>query len=315
MKGPSVQHRAEYALVRAIERATSGIPRTAAERIGGGLGRLVHRPLAIRRGVVEANLRLAFPEKDDAWRARIAREAYRHLGRESAAMLRLATLRPETVEQLVEIPEEDWASFAEARAEGRGVLLATGHYGNWEMAGAAMAARGVPMAAIVKRQSNPLVNRRIEDTRRRLGIETVDMGEAPRRIPRALAAGKGIGIVADQDARGAGVWVPFFGVPASTHRGPALFSLRLGAPLFSAVCRRLPDGRYRLSGVRLRVKRTDSLDADVERLTAMIAAHLEGEIRRDPTQYFWFHKRWKSRPPEELASTRAGTISHGGRGI
>lgn len=314
MSTPKPQHRAEYLLARALEASISGLPRSLAEKIGVHLGNLLYNPLQIRRDVVEANLLRAFPERDSGWREQVAREAYRHLGREVAAMLRLSTLDRDGVNQTVEIPDAVWAAFEQAHSEGKGVILATGHYGNWEMAAAAVAARGVPIEAIVKRQSNPLVNGRIEEARRNLGIETVDMGEAPRRIPRALAAGKGIGIVADQDARLSGVWVPFFGVPASTFRGPALFALRLEAPIFAAVCRRLPDGRYRLTGTRLHLDRTDSLEDDIVRLTALMANHLEQEIRADPTQYFWFHKRWKTPPPEELASGEAGTTSHGGQG-
>jgi len=309
MSRPTLQHRVEYALTRAVEGALGGVAPSTAARVGGVIGGLVRSPLGIRTGVVRENLRRAFPEADPAWIEATLCEAYRHLGREVASMLRLATLDREGVNATVEIPDEDWRAVEEALGEGKGAIFATGHYGNWEMAAAAVAARGVPIEAIVKRQSNPLVNARIEAARRALGVETIDMGEAPRRVPRALLSGKAVGIVADQDARGSGVWVPFFGVPASTHRGPALFALRLGAPLFSAITRRLPDGRYFLSGHRIPVERTASLEDDVQRVTAALARDLETEIRKDPTQYFWSHKRWKTRPPEEPLSREAGTTT------
>lgn len=307
MTRPSLQHRAEYALTRAAEAALGALSPAASRRFGAALGALVHSPLRIRRDVVGENLRLAFPDADDDWIRKTTREAYRHLGREATAMARLSTLDPRTVAEMVDIPAGDWAAFGEARAEGKGVLLVTGHYGNWEMAAAAIAARGVPIEAIVKRQSNPLVDRRIEEARRALGIEIVDMGRASRRVPRALLANHTVGIVGDQDARHHGVWVPFFGVPASTYRGPAAFALKLGSPLFAAVARRLPDGRYLLSGERIDTRATGDDEADTVRITAAIAAHLEGEIRKDPTQYFWFHKRWKTRPSKELAPSRTGT--------
>src|SRR5690606_34011312 len=110
--------------------------------------------------------------------------------------------------------------------------------------------------------------------------------------------GKAIGIVADQDAGRSGIWVPFFGVPASAHRGPAVFALRFGAPILAAVARRRPDGTYFLRGDRIDTTPTGSFEDDVRRLTAALAAHLEREIRVEPSQYFWFHKRWKTRPPE-----------------
>jgi Kdo2-lipid IVA lauroyltransferase/acyltransferase len=308
---PRLRHRAEYALARTIEGAFGWLSPRMADRLGTALGDVARSPAGVRRSVVEENLRRAFPEADSAWIEEIARASYRHLGREAVAMLRLSRLDAAGVRRAVEIPERTWSAVQEALGEGRGVILATGHYGNWEMAAAAVAARGVPIEAIVQRQSNPLVHARIEAARSALGVETVEMGEASRRIPRALLAGKGVGIVADQDARHSGVWVPFFGVPASSHRGPALFALRLGSPLFASVCRRLPDGRYLLDGSRIDVTRTGSLEEDVARVTAMLASHLEAAVRSDPTQYFWFHKRWKSRPPEEPPSVVPGTTSRG----
>src|ERR1044071_6584728 len=95
-----------------------------------------------------------------------------------------------------------------------------------------------------------------------------------------------------------GIFVPFFGRPASTHRGPALFALRLGAPVFSCIARRLPGSevRYEVRGERVEFERTGNLDRDVNALTAELALRLENEIRRAPEQYFWFHKRWKTQP-------------------
>jgi KDO2-lipid IV(A) lauroyltransferase len=258
----------------------------------------VHR-LGIRHATVADNLRRAFPDRDAAWLREVERGAYRHLGREAAAMIRLSGLDAAAVVERTET--RGWEELQDALSGGRGVILATGHYGNWEIAAAAVAARGVPVAAIVRRQGNRLVDARLDQARRNLGVETVSQREAPSRIPRVLRANGVVGIVGDQDARGAGVFVPFFGRPASTHRGPALFALRFGAPVFACVARRLPGPgvRYEVSGSRVEVPRTGDLEADVRTLTAALAARLESEIRRDPQQYFWFHRRWKTAPPTE----------------
>ncbi len=310
----AVRHRAEYLLARGMEKAVQGLSPRAADRLGEGLGSLLRSPLGIRRAVVEKNLRRAFPDAQADTLDRISRESYQHLGREVVNMIRLSQLDREQVRATVEVPDDLWASFASAMAEGRGAILATGHYGNWEMAAAAVASRGLPIRVVVQSQRNPWINARIEAARRSLGIGTIEMGDATRGIPRALAAGEAIGIAADQDARGRGVWVPFFGVPASSYRGPALFALRFGAPLFASVARRKPEGGYRMSGERIDVARTESLEEDVERLTAALARNLENEVRREPSQYFWLHKRWKTPPPEELVSALSGTRSHGAAG-
>lgn len=289
-------HKAEYALVRTLEKAVSAMPERAADVFGRNIGRAVYR-MGIRRDVVDENLRLAFPEKNDDWISAITRKAYEHLGREATAMMRLSKLDPQAiVERTVTV---GWDQVEAALDEGRGLLLVTGHYGNWEIAAATVAARGIPIAAIVRRQGNRLVDERLQELRRKLGVETIYQSQAPSRVPRVLRANGIVGIVGDQDARRSGIFVPFFGRPASTHRGPALFALRLNAPVFSCIARRLPgsDVRYEIAGERVDLTRTGDLETDVTALTAELAQRLEKQVRVAPEQYFWFHKRWKSSPP------------------
>jgi KDO2-lipid IV(A) lauroyltransferase len=303
----TASHRVEYALARTLEAAVATLPEGAADAVGRRVGRIVHG-MGIRRKVVDANLRLAFPEADEAWIERTVRATYEHLGREAAAILRLSKLDPQAVIDRTDV-SEDWPKLQAVLGEGRGVLLVTGHYGNWEIAAAAVAARGVPIAAIVRRQGNRLVDERLDALRRKLGVETIYQSEAPSRVPRVLRKGGIVGIVGDQDARRSGVFVPFFGRPASTHRGPALFALKLRAPVFASVARRLPGGgvRYRVAGEQIVTERTGELETDVRTLTAALAARLEAEVKVAPEQYFWFHRRWKSKPPPEPVPDEQGT--------
>ncbi|MGK2962029.1 MAG: lysophospholipid acyltransferase family protein [Gemmatimonadaceae bacterium] len=294
----SPAHRLEFAAARSLEHAVSALPEGAADRLGRAVGRSLHLA-GIRRKVVESNLRLAFPDRDEKWIARTMLAAYEHLGREVAAIMRLSKLDDAAViERTLTV---GWEELEEARALGRGVLLVTGHYGNWEMAAATFASRGIPIAAIVRRQGNRLVDERLQAMRHKLGVETIYQGEAPSRVPRILRANGVVGIVGDQNARRSGVFVQYFGRAASTYRGPALFALRLGAPVFTCVARRLPGDavRYEVRGERVMFTPSGILDADVQALTAELAARLEREVRVAPEQYFWFHKRWKTRPPEE----------------
>lgn len=298
-------HIAEYGLARTLEKTVSAMPERAADAFGRNAGRAVHK-MGIRRDVVEENLRFAFPEKTATWIDGVARAAYEHLGREATAMMRLSKLdRNGVIERTI---PRGWDELQGALDEGRGLLLVTGHYGNWEIAAAAVAARGVPIAAIVRRQGNRLVDERLDELRRKLGVETIYQSQAPSRVPRVLRANGVVGIVGDQDARRSGIFVPFFGRLASTHRGPALFALRLNAPVFSCIARRLPgkEVRYEVAGERVNVARTGDLEADVTALTAELAARLERQVRHAPEQYFWFHKRWKTRPPAQSNATQNG---------
>lgn len=298
MSGKSLRHRLEHGAVRLLGILAAGLPGPLAYGMGALLGSLVGSVLRIRREVVDRNLARAFPERARKWRNRVARGSYRHLGREAVAILRLARTEPEELVRRCPVP--DLEELEAALEEGRGALILTGHVGNWEVAGATLAARGIPLYAVARRQGNPLFDRDLNRTRERMGVRVIEEGDAVRRVVDEVRAGHVVALVADQNVRKGGVFVEFFGVPASTARGPALFALRSGAPVFvGAALREGAPGRYRGVLERLEVERTGSTADDVEALARRYSRGLERIIRRAPEQYFWQHKRWKTRPPAE----------------
>jgi KDO2-lipid IV(A) lauroyltransferase len=181
---------------------------------------------------------------------------------------------------------------------GRGTLILAGHLGNWELGASAVAACGVPIDVVAQRQRNPLFDRAMNEARRRLGSGVIERGETMRAGLRALRQNRVLAIVADQNAGPTGVFLPFFGKLASTTRGPAILAARARAPILLGVPLRQSSGRML---VRF------ELIADAERSCADEAAHIMGDylsalenaVRSAPEQYFWHHKRWKTRPPEE----------------
>ena len=301
MRGPRLRHRVEYALFRVLQGVLLLLPERVALALGGALGWVAGTVLRVRRKVVDDHLAMAYPGESRSWRARVARASYVHLGREGAVTFRLSALDPAAVVARTTI--HGLEAFRSALATGTGVVLATGHMGNWEVGGAAFATRGMPTLAVTKGMANTFFDRALVEARGRLGVSVVDMAQAPPAAVRALRRGWVVGMLADQDAREHGVFVPFFGRPAATFRGPALFALRTGAPIFVGVALREPGWppRYTLSVERLEVPRTGDLEEDVLALTRAYTARLEGEIRKAPEQYFWHHKRWKTRPPGEAA--------------
>jgi KDO2-lipid IV(A) lauroyltransferase len=193
---------------------------------------------------------------------------------------------------------EGWEHIERAMTAGRGLLLVTGHFGNWELAGTYMAVRGVPVDVIVRRMSNPLFDAYLNGLRLKLGMTVVYDQEAVRRTPRALGAGRAVGILADQGGKGiAAIHVPFFGRPARTPHGPAVFALRGNIPLVFVAVVREPSGRYRMSVEPVEAERTGEREADVDRLVRRYTGMLERWIRAYPEQYFWHHHRWKRQPP------------------
>ena len=174
----------------------------------------------------------------------------------------------------------------------------TGHLGNWELAGAYVAARGIPLDAIARRMKNPLFDEYLTDTRSRIGMHVVHDAEAVRRTPRSLRDGRAVAFLADQGVLGlASTFVPFFGRPAKTPRGPAVFALRLDVPVVFGVALRQPSGKYRLVFEPVAVENTGDRDRDVDAIVARYTATLERWVRRYPEQYFWHHRRWKRQPP------------------
>jgi Kdo2-lipid IVA lauroyltransferase/acyltransferase len=291
-------HRLQHALFSGALRATRRVSDATAARIGAAIGRLGYAPFRIRRRVAEAHLRLAFPERDDAWIRRVARASFEHLGRETVALLRMSELSTDTLIARTTVDNLE-AGDAAVRAGG-GVVIVAGHLGNWELGAAMVAVRGYPIDAVVQRQRNPLFDAWIVAARHRLGVRVIERRDAPRQALRSLRNGRVVAFVADQNAGRHGVFVPFFGRLASTHRGPALMALRTGAPVMLAVPLRVGENRYRMTLEPIDVDRGGDPDEAVVRLTAAFTARLEAAIRRAPEQYLWQHRRWKTRPPEEL---------------
>jgi KDO2-lipid IV(A) lauroyltransferase len=306
-KAVTVAHRVEYAAVRTVFGALNALPPRAAEALGGALGHAAHAPFGLRRRVVERQLAAAFPALDAAAVRALAAAAYAHLGRSAAELARLATLPAGAVLERF-APPEGWEVYEGAMAEGKGVLIATGHIGNWELAGAFLAARGVPVDPVARPQGNPLFDAYINRTRTRLGMRVIDENDAVRAIPRALREGRAVGLLSDQGVMGlASTYVPFFGRPAKTPRGPATFALRLRVPLLFGAATRASDGRHVFRFERVPVIDTGDRERDTDAIVAAYTAILERWVRRWPEQYFWHHRRWRRQPPDTPPALRDPT--------
>ena len=146
-------------------------------------------------------------------------------------------------------------------------------------------------------QRNPLFHRHMVELRRRLGLTVIVKNEAFRLVPRALAAGRVVALVSDKNMRRRGVFVDFFGRAAATPKGPALFALRTGAPVFLGVAVRKPGhpSRYRVIIERVPVAESAPGADAIRDLTQRHVSALEARIRETPNQYFWQHRRWKTR--------------------
>lgn len=295
---PTAAHRAEYYAMRATIGALRALPWNTACRIGERLGELGYRPLGIRKRVVEKQIAAAFPELNHDAVVDLARESYRHLGRAFIETALLDSLGKQGVLDLVELVQ-GWEIVDDVMAKGRGAVMVTGHIGNWELAGAYVAARGIPLDAIARGMANPLFDAYVNKAREAVGMTVVHDQDAVRRTPRSLRAGRAVAFVADQGVLGlASTYVPFFGRPAKTPRGAAVFALRFEVPVIFVVALRQPNGRFRVVVERIEARRTGNMDRDVDAIVAGFTQHLEKWVRAVPAQYFWQHRRWRRQPPD-----------------
>jgi KDO2-lipid IV(A) lauroyltransferase len=193
---------------------------------------------------------------------------------------------------------------------GKGVILMTGHLGNWEIGAAGFTTRGVPFDAVAKSMENSRFGDELMKARKGVGMGVINVDEAPTGVMDALRAGRAVAILADQNAHRGGIYVPFFGKLASTARGPALFALRSGAPMMLAIPLRDPgpSPKYTVNIEPIEFEASGNRKADIEGLTIAHTRALERAIRRAPDQYFWHHKRWKKRPDTEVDDGAPPTV-------
>ncbi|HET7585827.1 MAG TPA: lysophospholipid acyltransferase family protein [Gemmatimonadaceae bacterium] len=300
MRRVTVADRVEYIAVRVAMGVLARLPFPRASAVGGWLGALGYAPFGIRRRVVERQIAAAFPELDRDEVRRLSKASYRHLGRVATEAALLPRLDRAQLLALVE-RVDGWELVENAlhQGDGSGLIFVTGHLGNWELSAAYAAARGVPMDVVVRRLRNRLVDRFINANRLRAGLAVVYAREAVRRATRSLRIGRAVGFLADQSLLNlASTYVPFFGRPAKTPRGPAVFALRWNVPMLFGVALRQPNGRYRLSFEPIAVRDTGDREADVDRVVDDYTRVLERWVRSAPEQYFWHHRRWKRQPPD-----------------
>ena len=291
-----MKHALEAMLVNALAGVVTGMRWSRSLGLGSLLGDVAWH-LHLRRRVAESNLRLAFPHLPADELTRILIEHYRELGRVACEYPRLGELVRSPASSVV-AEVVGFEHLEAARIAGRGAILLTGHYGNFELLGAWLG-RTHPVSFVIKSLSNPRVERLLTGWRRAAGVELIPVGTGVRRVFEALHENRWVAMLADQDARDHGVFVPFFGHPASTPVGPAEIAMRTGAPIIMGFVVRRRDGRHTLTvAPALETPPAGAVNAAL-RLTAAHAALLEQWVRRHPEMWFWLHRRWKTQPSRE----------------
>ena len=309
-----VRHRAEYVAFRLFASVISVLTVPQTIRIADSLAALLtSRPVRkfARYHVAAENLRAAFDDELTSEQIdRIIRGMWVHLVRVVVEVVQLP--RKMTLTNCREvIVFRNRGPVLKALCSGRPVFILGGHFGNWEVSTATFGMFGFPLGIVARKLDNPYLHNWFFEARQQTGHQLYDKKGGTSEMIRLLEAGGNLGLLCDQDAGHRGLFVDFFGQPASTFKSIALMALQYRAILVVGYGIRLPDDpdarwvRYEIGCEEV----IDTLDFDHSRealttITQRYTNALERAIRRAPEQYFWVHRRWKSQPGDTVNSRR-----------
>ncbi|NUM81369.1 lysophospholipid acyltransferase family protein [bacterium] len=270
-------HRIEWAPLWCFQKILRHISVDHASDAGAWCGRFFYR-IGIRKKVTITNLVAAGMASDAVAGKRLGREVYENLGRTFFELLVLRNLDEKIFR--VEIP----SGFEETVKNG--AILISAHLGNWELMGKALVQREIRLAVVVRRQSNLLIDRLINEERKSCGMEIV-FDDEPLKIRRLIGEHYCIGLLSDQDFGNNTVPVEFFGRKCFAPAGPEFLMLKYQLPVFMCLARRIEKYNH--------VFKIEPLEV-TQNFTRLYTAKIEQAIRKNPGQWFWAHKRWKERP-------------------
>jgi KDO2-lipid IV(A) lauroyltransferase len=265
----------------------------SALRFGRRLGDIGYSLAKTKRKIADNNLRLAFGnQKSAADREKIIRGVFRHFGCSLVTFMRSPALSTDQFSQLVTV--EGWEYMEQATLKGKGVIISTAHFGDWEVLGRWLAqVQKLKVTVVAKEPSGAELAAYLRQMREGAGFAVLNKGESARPLLRILQRGEVIALLPDQNS--GDVFVPFFGIPSGTVAGPASLSLHTGAPLVPVFCLMQPDGKYQIvCQPPIPTNNTGDREADVRRIMTEVNSALEKMIRQYPDQWLWLHNRWKS---------------------
>jgi KDO2-lipid IV(A) lauroyltransferase len=278
-----------YRLFRGLSWLVCRLPRFVALGLADSFAACVYRiyRLTPYKNFIAGNLATAFPQRDERWLNSTVKQHLQGLARGIVEILRFE--RPLADDVLSHVSFVGWENVEAARGEGRGVIIATAHFGNWELLGAALAARGLPLHVLVQQPSQEAFGRLFQEFRAKVGVSSwPNTGAASLRpVLRALARGEALGMLADQHGEALEAIVEFFGHRVSAPAGPFFFAKRTGAAILPVFAVRQSDGNHVIH-ILAEIAPSLNTQADAQSLYATY----EQFISRYPDQWLWVHNRW-----------------------
>ncbi len=286
----------QMGLLYAVTLPIAVMPLGAARRVGALAGLAAYLLWGGRRRIAVDNMSRAMSAGfivADSSATGLIRENFRNLGRSVAEIVKIYHGFGSGVMGGVEVRGID--NYRKASAKGRGVLLITGHCGNWELLALALSCKVSPVSAVARPLDNPYFNRLIERVRKRYGNSVIYKKGALRAIITRLRSGDTVGMLIDQSVVPAeGVLVEFLGRPAWTIKSPVLIARKTGAAVVPVFIRRKKEGGHVLD-IHPEVALSDEEDLDKAVLedTVRLSAFVERYVVENPAEWLWIHRRWK----------------------
>ncbi|MDE0324057.1 MAG: lysophospholipid acyltransferase family protein [Candidatus Poribacteria bacterium] len=273
----------------------SRLPRPVTLTMGGWLGAFIFRLASQQRKLTCEHLRCSLMLVDERRVKAIAKQCFKNLGKTVIEFMQFPRLDKQQIQRYVTF--EGTEHVEQALAKGKGAIILTGHFGNWELLAASISATVAPLTPIVRELRSPRLNALVSSYREKAGYATIDRDTGVRHALRCLKRNELLGIVADVDTAVNGVFVDFFGRHAYTPYSPVAIALKTGAAILPTFIIRQPDGSHRaIIEPPLALKRTDTKEKDLVINTQRFTKIIESYIRQYPAQWIWMHRRWKTQP-------------------
>ncbi len=299
-KNSKFKTKTELYAVRSLLGTIGALPLETSMRFGKAVGKFLAKRFPKLQKTAERNLEIAFPEMPRPAREKIIHGTFESLGRHLGFVSHFRRFKHEDIRHLIEIVGRE--NFDKAHETGRGILFFTGHFGSWEVFNLLPPAFGYEMNILVRRIDNPLVESFVDQMRTRFGSMTLDKTKSARKMFRLLENGELLGILADLNAQEReGVFVDFFGVPASTTTSIAKLALATNALVLPAFAVWEEEKQKYVVYLEppVEYERTENADHDIKNLTQKVTRVVEKYVRKYPEQWLWIHKRWNTRPKGE----------------
>jgi KDO2-lipid IV(A) lauroyltransferase len=267
------------------------LPPKAGHYLGKIIAYLAYFITPARREHSRLNLKRALNINDQDSK-KLIKKVYENLGYNFAEFLMEDAFSREDIEQMVDF--DGLEHLDQALKEGNGVILYTGHFGNWELLGAVLAIKGYSINSIAREQNNSQFDQKINEIRRGIGIGIIPKGLAVRKAFKKLKNNQIVAILGDQDARSRGWKLNFFERDASTYAGAVQFAKRTGAPIVPMFLHRQDWLKHKLKIYKARKINKNASESELKKELQLLLDLTEKEIRENPADWMWLHKRWKT---------------------